>query len=97
MRTTREESAAEIVQGLPSCRWPDGALRCAVFLTLIAVPLAIWGGVIDYNLGKAAIQTVDSENRTGATGLYDSVGMHPVRIRHTYVKELRSGLSLVAQ
>jgi len=58
MRTTREESAAEIVQGLPSCRWPDGALRCAVFLTLIAVPLAIWGGVIDYNLGKAAVLLV---------------------------------------
>ena len=58
MRTTRQESAAEIVQGPPSPRWPDGALRCAVFLTLIAVPLAIWGGVIDYNLGKAAVLLV---------------------------------------
>jgi mycothiol synthase len=43
-----------------------------------------------------AVLTVDSENRTGATALYESVGMQPVRINHTYVKELRPGINLVA-
>ena len=46
---------------------------------------------------KGAILTVDSENRTGATGLYERAGMRPVLINHTYVKELRPGRNLVVQ
>jgi len=46
---------------------------------------------------EGAVLTVDSENRTGATALYERVGMHPVRVNHTYVKELRAGVDLVPQ
>ncbi len=46
---------------------------------------------------EEAVLTVDSENRTGATALYERVGMHPVRVNHTYVKELRLGVNLVPQ
>jgi len=44
-----------------------------------------------------AVLTVDSKNRTGATTLYENVGMHSVRVNHTYVKQLRPGINLVAQ
>ena len=46
---------------------------------------------------EGAVLTVDSENRTGATALYERVGMRPVRVNHTYVKELRPGRDLVNQ
>jgi len=44
-----------------------------------------------------AVLTVDTKNRTGATALYESVGMRPVRVHHTYVKQLRPGVNLVAE
>jgi len=44
-----------------------------------------------------AVLTVDSENRTGASALYERVGMNPVYASHTYVKELRPGVNLVPQ
>lgn|GEM_PF-1669481 len=40
---------------------------------------------------------VDSENRTGATTLYERVGMRPVHVNHTYVKDLRPVRDLVVQ
>ena len=36
-------------------RWPHQALLVTIVLMLLAVPLVIWHGVIDYNLGKAAV------------------------------------------
>ena len=36
-------------------RGTDRALSVALALTVLAVPLAIWDGVIDYNLGKTAV------------------------------------------
>ena len=53
-------------------------------------------GTLQRKSVAGVVLTVDSENRTGATGLYKSVGMHPVRVQHTYVKELRPGVNLVA-
>jgi len=45
---------------------------------------------------EGAILTVDTENKSGAPALYEGVGMRSVRANHTYVKELRSGIDLVA-
>jgi len=44
-----------------------------------------------------AVLTVDSRNRNGAVGLYEHVGMRPAFANHTYVKELRAGVNLVAE
>lgn len=41
--------------------------------------------------------TVDTENKSGAPTLYKQVGMHSIRVNHTYLKELRPGINLVAQ
>ena len=46
---------------------------------------------------EGAVLTVDSENRTGATALYERAGMRSVQASHTYVKELRPGVNLVPQ
>jgi len=45
---------------------------------------------------EGAILTVDTENKSGAPALYEGVGMRSVRANHTYVKELRPGVNLVA-
>jgi ribosomal protein S18 acetylase RimI-like enzyme len=41
--------------------------------------------------------TMDSSNKNQALTLYESVGMHVTGSSHTYVKELRPGVNLVAQ
>src|SRR5436305_15244055 len=46
-----------------------------------------------YKLGLA----VDSQNLTGATRLYERVGMHVALQRNTYEKELRAGEELSTQ
>jgi mycothiol synthase len=46
-----------------------------------------------YNVGL----TVDSQNLTGATRLYERAGMHVARIYISYEKELRAGLELSTQ
>ena len=47
-------------------------------------------------LASASLR-VDSENKKGALGLYESVGMTVVGSSHTCVKELRPGVNLVTQ
>jgi len=42
-----------------------------------------------------AVLTLDTENRTGATALYEHAGMRSALVSHTYVKELRPGTNLV--
>ena len=46
-----------------------------------------------YNVGL----TVDSQNLTGATRLYERAGMHVARIYVSYEKELRAGIELSTQ
>ena len=46
---------------------------------------------------QGAVLNVDTENKSGAPALYESVGMRSIRANHTYVKELRPGRNLVAQ
>ncbi|MFC2079699.1 GNAT family N-acetyltransferase [Candidatus Bipolaricaulota bacterium] len=46
---------------------------------------------------KGANLRVDSDNKNQALALYESAGMHVVSSSHTYVKELRPGVNLVAQ
>ena len=46
---------------------------------------------------QGAALTVDTENKSGAPALYERVGMRPIQASHTYVKELRPGINLVAQ
>jgi mycothiol synthase len=46
-----------------------------------------------YNVGL----TVDSQNLTGATRLYERAGMHVARIYVSYEKELRAGIELSMQ
>jgi len=45
---------------------------------------------------KAIELTVDSDNASGALGVYAEVGMKPMREDHAFVKELRPGKDLVA-
>ena len=46
---------------------------------------------------RAAYLTVDSQNLTGATRLYERAGMHVIRQRDRYEKELRAGKELGTQ
>ncbi len=46
---------------------------------------------------RAAYLTVDSQNLTGATRLYERAGMHVIRQRDRYEKELRAGKEWSAQ
>jgi mycothiol synthase len=46
---------------------------------------------------RAACLTVDSQNLTGATRLYERAGMHVIRQRDRYEKELRAGKELSTQ
>ncbi len=46
-----------------------------------------------YNVGL----TVDSQNLTGATRLYERAGMHVARIYVSYEKELRAGIEMSTQ
>ena len=46
---------------------------------------------------QKVVLTVDSQNLTGATRLYEGVGMHVARTYISYEKELRAGLELSTQ
>jgi hypothetical protein len=39
---------------------------------------------------------VDTENRSGALGVYEDAGMRSVRASYTFLKELRAGRDLLA-
>ena len=67
--------------------------RCGIAQALL---LRAFGEFQRRGIG-GAILVVDTENRTGAPALYERVGMHPGRVNHTYVKELRPVVNLVPQ
>jgi len=61
-----------------------------------ALLLHAFGVLHGRGIGGATLN-VDTANRSGAPALYERVGMRPVQSNHTYVKELRPGVDLVAQ
>jgi ribosomal protein S18 acetylase RimI-like enzyme len=49
------------------------------------------------NRGVPAVELeVDTENRSGALGVYEDAGMRSVRASYTFLKELRAGRDLLA-